>query len=435
MVAKKVELIRPQSRFIELKQKFRAYVAGYRAGKTWAGCTSLCKSACEYPGVDLGYYAPTYPLIRGIFYPTIERVAHDWGMTVDIKVGDKEVFLYSGRNLRAMVTCRSMEDPSKLIGYQHGSALVDEIDTLTATKADSAWTNIIARNSLVFDGLNRIDVCTTPEGFSFTYNKFVKAVRENPDLVHLYGLIQASTYENEANLPADYIPSLQATYPENLIQAYLHGQFVNLKQGTVYHDFDRKLNGSTEKVRKADILYIGMDFNVGRMAAVVNVKREGMPHAVDEIVNAYDTPEMIKMIKERYWSYIDGQYRKTHQIRIYPDSSGGSRKTVEASTTDIQLLKDAGFIVSAPAANPPVKDRVNSMNAMICNSQGERRFRVNIDKCPTLAENLEQQAYNDKGAPDKSGNMDHTNDAQGYFIHREYPLRRPVTNLNIGVAM
>ena len=435
MAARQVKLIRPQSQFLALLQKFRAYVAGYRAGKTWAGCTSLCQSAWQYPGVDLGYYAPTHSLIRDIFYPTIERVAYDWGLTVDIKESNKEVFLYSGRELRVLIRCRSMENPARLIGYQHGSALVDEIDILPIKKANEAWKNIIARNSLVFDGLNRVDVCTTPEGFGFTYSKFVKAVRDNPDLADLYGMVQASTYDNEKNLKDDYIPSLLATYPANLIEAYLNGQFVNLTQGTVYHEYDRKLNGSTETIQQGDILYIGMDFNVGRMAAIIHVKRDGNPHAVDEIINAYDTPEIIRLIKERYWTYLDGHYQKTHQIRVYPDSSGGSRKTVEASTTDIQLLKDAGFIVVAPPANPPVKDRVNSLNAMICNSQGERRYRLNVEKCPTAAENLEQQAYNERGEPDKSNDTDHTNDGIGYFVHREYPLRRPVTKLNIGVAM
>jgi hypothetical protein len=171
------------------------------------------------------------------------------------------------------------------------------------------------------------------------------------------------------------------------------------------------------------------------MAAIVHIKREGIPHAVGEIINAYDTKDMIRLIKERYWQYLDGEYQKTHEIRVYPDSSGGSRKSVDASITDIQLLKAAGFIVSAPAANPPVKDRVNSTNALICNSEGLRRLFVNVDECPTFAENLEQQAYTERGEPDKSSDMDHTNDAAGYFYHRDYPLRRPVTKLNMRVAM
>ncbi|MFS3453200.1 hypothetical protein ACK6U7_23225, partial [Escherichia coli] len=34
------------------------------------------------------------------------------------------------------------------------------------------------------------------------------SVREKTELASLYGLVQASTFDNEKNLPADYIPSL-----------------------------------------------------------------------------------------------------------------------------------------------------------------------------------------------------------------------------------
>ncbi len=98
------------------------------------------------------------------------------------------------------------------------------------------------------DGLrNGIDVTTTPEGFKFVYNQFVKAVREKPELRSMYGLVQASTFDNEKNLPDDYIPSLLASYPPELIKAYLNGQFTNLTSGTIYHQFDRVLNNSSEE--------------------------------------------------------------------------------------------------------------------------------------------------------------------------------------------
>jgi hypothetical protein len=54
------------------------------------------------------------------------------------------------------------------------------------------------------------------------------------------------------------------------------------------------------------------------------------------------------------------------------------------------LLRAAGFIVVAPQSNPPVKDRINAMNAMFCNAQGERRYLVNAEACPTYADHLEQ---------------------------------------------
>ena len=67
------------------------------------------------------------------------------------------------------------------------------------------------------------------------------------------------------------------------------------------------------------------------------------------------------------------------------------------------------------------------MNAMFCNAKGERRYRVNADKCPIYADCLEQQIWNDSGEPDKSQGADHANDAGGYFIHNQFPIIRPVT--------
>jgi hypothetical protein len=431
----------PQAAFLALPHKFRAFVAGFGSGKTWVGCSGLAQHFWEFPGINAGYFAPTYPMIRDIFFPTMEEVAADWGLRTVTREGNKEVHVYSGRQYRGTVICRSMDEPKNIVGFKIGRALVDELDVLKKEKARAAWRKIIARLRQKGDGLvNGIDVTTTPEGFQFVYEQWVKEVREKPHLAALYGMVQASTYDNEANLPDDYIESLLGSYPPQLIQAYLDGQFVNLLSGTVYHQYDRKKNGCTDTIKTGaagqavEALHIGMDFNVGHMAAIVHVKRGDDPRAVDEIIDGYDTPDMIRQIKERYWRYDGDQFKKTCEIRIYPDASGDSRKSVNASATDIALLKAAGFGVSVPQANPPVKDRINAMNAMFCNANGERRYRVNAEKCPHYADHLEQQIWNDKGEPDKKSGADHTNDAGGYFIHRTYPVIKPVSRITMGFA-
>jgi hypothetical protein len=419
----------PQARFLALPQKFRAFVAGFGSGKTWVGCSGLAQHFWEFPGINAGYFAPTYPMIRDIFFPTMEEVAFDWGLRTVTREANKEVHVYSGRQYRGTVICRSMEKPETIVGFKIGRALVDELDVLKKIKAQAAWRKIIARLRQNAAGLiNGIDVTTTPEGFQFVYEQWVKEVRDKPELASLYGMVQASTYDNEANLPADYIASLLASYPPQLIQAYLDGQFVNLLAGTVYHQFSRTLNNCFDALEPGEAAHIGMDFNVGKMAAVVHVQRHGAPIAVDEITGGYDTPDMIRQIKERFWAFDDaqGKYLKSREITIYPDASGGSRKSVNASETDIKLLRDAGFRVSAPEANPPVKDRINSMNAMFCNAAGERRYKVNTLRCPTYSDHLEQQIWAENGEPDKTAGADHTNDAGGYFIHRNYPLIKPV---------
>lgn len=422
----------PQAQFLAMPHKFKAYVAGFGSGKTWVGCGGICKGMWEHPRINQGYFAPTYPQIRDIFYPTVEEVAFDWGLKVQINESNKEVHFYAGRQYRGTTICRSMEKPATIVGFKIGNALVDELDVMPALKAQQAWRKIIARMRYKVAGLrNGIDVTTTPEGYKFVYQQFVKAVRDKPELATLYGLVQASTFDNEANLPDDYIPSLLASYPPELIKAYLRGHFTNLTSGTIYHQFDRKLNNCTDEEQPGEPLFIGMDFNVGKMAAIVHVKREGLPRAVRELVKVYDTPAMIKRIQEEFWRYEGGRYVTSRQIYIYPDASGDSRKSNCASLTDIAQLKEAGFSVMVNASNPPVKDRINSMNAMFCNALGERRYLVNVQRCPVYTESLEQQVWDKNGEPDKKADNDHPNDGGGYFIVKDYPIVKPAYSITM----
>ena len=117
----------PQAQFLTLPHKFRAFVAGFGSGKIWVGCSALCKHFMEWPGVNAGYFAPTYPQIRDIFYPTVEEVAYDWGLKTKINQANHEVHIYSGRQYRGTVICRSMEKPQTIVGFKIGHALVDEL--------------------------------------------------------------------------------------------------------------------------------------------------------------------------------------------------------------------------------------------------------------------------------------------------------------------
>jgi hypothetical protein len=414
----------PQNIYLNgLNNKFNAYVGGFGSGKTFVGCLDLLIFFSKHPGTRQGYFGPTYPSIRDIFFPTFEEAAELMGFTVDIKESNKEVHVYRGRAYYGTVICRSMEKPNTIVGFKISRALVDEIDTLPKAKADNAWNKIIARLRLKIDGvINGIGVTTTPEGFLFVYDKFAKNPSES------YSMVQASTYENAQYLPDDYIPSLRESYPDNLIDAYLNGQFVNLTSGTIYIQFDRLLSASTEIETAHEPLFIGMDFNVANMSAVVHVKRDDGPVAIDELIGLYDTPDMIRAIKERY-------PQLGRSINIYPDASGNSRKTVNASETDIGLLRAAGFTVHVNGSNPSVKDRINSVNAALCNAEGDRIYKVNTARCPVTAENLEQQVYTEAGDPDKTQGKDHTNDALGYFISYDYPIIKPTSNFSVKWAM
>lgn len=409
----------PQGQFLAMPHKFRAFVAGYGTGKTWVGSMGKCIHYWEHPKVNQGYFAPTYPHIRDIFYPTIEEVAFNMGLRVDIKEGNKEVHFYSGNTYRGTTICRSMERPHTIVGFKIGHALIDELDLITPKRAKEAWRKIIARLRYNQGELrNGADITTTPEGFKETHRLFVEELISKPDLKSSYGLVQASTYDNEINLPDDYIQSLLNTYPEELRAAYLNGQFVNLTTGTVYRSYNRITHNSIESIQPNDVLRIGMDFNVMHMAATIYVVRPNGWHAVAELKDLFDTPDMIRVIKEKW----------PHQRKIvYPDATGKNREANNASVSDIALLQQARFEVKANSQNPAVKDRV-----MATNKQFQvGNLWVNARECPTVAKNLEQQAYDDNGEPDKGSGFDHQNDATTYPIAYEFPILTQTRRITI----
>ena len=402
----------------QLETKYRAFVGGFGSGKTAVGCLDLSLFAAKYPKVTQGYFAPTYGAIKDIFYPTMDEMSSMVGFQTKIRLGDSELDVYRGRKYYGTIKCRSMDDPNKIIGFKIARALIDEIDILPTDKAANAWRKIIARLRLKIDGVeNGVGVTTTPEGFKFVYERF----KSNP--TKSYSMVQASTYENERFLPADYIPSLLESYPSQLIEAYIEGQFVNLNSGTVYHKYDRVINNSFESIQPNEPLFIGMDFNVTKMAATTYVKRPAIGglmvwHAVDEIYDAYDTPAMIEIIDERYAG---------HPIHIYPDASGKNRKSNGASSSDIGLLEK--YRVHAKDSNPLVKDRVIASN----NAFEKCWVMVNVLRCPQTANCLEQQIYGKNGEPDKTSGKDHQNDATTYPIVFEMPVVKPLSNPSIHI--
>lgn len=431
-MSKSLALNIPQGQFLAAHKKFNAFVGGYRSGKTFVGCVRLWMLAMQYPGIKLGYFAPTYPMISDIFYSTIaevgEMLSDEWGvnLAVDINVSRKEVKLFVDDVEYSMVKCRAMEHAHRIVGFDINHAQIDEIDTMKMNKADAAWKKIIARMSSVRDDypVNTVDFTTTPEGFNFVHKLFVVDLQERPEIAEFYSLTKASTRQNAKNLPSDYIPSLYNTYPSQLVDAYVDGEFVNLTSGTVYYAYKRQKCRSHETIQPKETLYVGQDFNVGKMASTVYVQRGKVWHAVAELVDLFDTPDVIRVIQDR-WKNTG------HKIVIYPDASGNNRKSNQASTSDIAMLQQAGFDVRVNASNPAVKDRVLATNKALESGL----LMVNDHDCPHTARGLEQQAYDKNGEPDKGSGVDHQNDATTYPIAYEMPVVKPMINIPISFAL
>ena len=402
-----VDLTEPQSEFFFAEERYVAAVAGFGSGKTQAAVSRLLTTKLKYPSVDVAYLAPSYGLIRDIFYPYMENVLSEMRIKHAINKQENNIHIQG----HGKIICRTMERPDMIVGWQAGDAFLDEFDLLPTEKALTVIRKLSARLRQKFpDGKkNQRLITTTPEGFKATYKLFKREPIEDSRL------IQMSTYSNP-HLPEDYIQGLIDLYPEQLIKAYLKGEFVNLVSGAVYYAFDREQCHTDREIKSGEPLHIGMDFNVGKMSGIVFV--DGL-NIVDELIGYNDTPDLISAIKEKF----DG-----HKIYVYPDAAGNHRNTTGATTSDHKQLKLAGFEVRALKSNPLIKERVQSVNA----KWSDGTMKINTDKCPLTTEATEQQVYKG-GVPDKSQDLDHPVDAIGYRVCKDYLISKP--KLNYAAAM
>jgi len=417
-----VKLLKHQYKFVNSNKPFIALTGGFGAGKTESminRCFHLIYKNYRFfkdsNGIyNIGIYEPTNDLIETIVIPRIEMHLQKFGIKYFLNKSQKRFFL---DDLATVIHMKTMSHPERIIGYETADSLIDELDTLSKEKAKDVWGRIASRNRAKKPSgeKNTTAITTTPEGHRFTYSFFIEEIEEEKDpkkkkkKIETREIIKAKTWDNPY-IDDEYIENIKATHPAHICKAYLEGEFVNMVNATIYRDFDKEKNATTREITKNDrIIHIGIDFNVDNMSAAVAIKIKDTLHFVDEITDANDTPHLITIIKERYPDKI---------IYVYPDSSGGARKTVDASKTDIKLLRNAGFTVIASSKNPPVKDRILTLNVNICNAKGERRVFVNDRNCPEIIKCLSNQTYDKNGNPDKKSGYDHMPDAVGYVVYR-----------------
>lgn len=388
------DLYEHQDEFIFSDKRHTALIGGYGSGKSHGGVVKTVIKKLELGAkIPCAYYLPTYGLIKDVAYPKFKEVFEEKGIPYSLNKSDHDFTTPYG-----IIHLRSMNNPDNIVGYETGYALIDETDILPLKKMDEVFARILARNRRKLpDGMeNCTDVVGTPEGYKWAYKFFVKELTENRSI------IKADTRSN-TTLSETYVQTLMDVYTDEQLLAYLSGEFVNLTSGSVYKYFNRKRHETKRTVQDKDVLHVGMDFNITKMHSVINVVEGDTSHAVDELVNVYDTFEMVEKLQERYGD---------HEIIVYPDASGKNRKS-SSKKSDHDIIRDAGFKIRSSSTNPFVSDRVNSMN------KGFREMKqlVNTEKCPTLTEALENLAYDKNGDPDKSSGYDHITEAQGYFVY------------------
>ena len=194
----------PQYQFLRSPARYRAFIAGVGAGKTFAGCLASLV-ACQR--ADRGaIVAPTYPMLKDVVLPTFREIAEDGIDTLN------KADLYADMANGSRVLFRSADKSERLRGMNLGWAWVDE----AALVGEETWDILLGRLRL---DPGRAWITTTPKGHNWVYQRFVDTKDED------HALIRARTSDNP-HLPDDFVDSLRDQYTARFRRQEMLGEFI-----------------------------------------------------------------------------------------------------------------------------------------------------------------------------------------------------------------
>jgi hypothetical protein len=304
-----------------------------------------------------------------------------------------------------------------IVGTNAAWAIADELDTISPAKARHVWQQLTQR--IRVGKVNQLCATTTPEGYKFLWEYFLQEPKGSPELQAHRRLITASLFTNP-HVSDEYIRNLLLSHTPEQQRARIHGEFVNLHNSRVYQYFDRQghhVDTTMDAFGNAD-LWIGMDFNIDKMAAVIGVYLPNQLLILDELIGTKenpirDTPEMIARIKKRY---------PNRRVHVCPDSSGQNRDTA-GWETDLTLLQKEGWALHHERVQPAIDLRISNVNRLFYNGTIEPPnpplCYVNTKLCPLTVKTLEQQPWDKNDKPLKDG----VTDALGYLVMQTFGAR------------
>jgi phage terminase large subunit len=382
--------------------RFRVVVAGRRFGKTFLSIRELCYHAKE-PNKDVWYLAPTYKMARGIVWKKLKNKLADLNWIQKTNETELSIILRNG----STITLKGADNYDSLRGVGLDFIVLDEF----ADISPDAWYEVL--RPTLSDKQGRALFIGTPKGIGNWAYEIYQNTLEDPKAWSSYSF---TTIEG-GNVLEEEIESARRDLDERTFRQEYLATFETFS-GRIYYAFDRAANVRKYEGNTPDVIYVGMDFNIDPMSAVVAVRSGDTLHIIDEVrLFSSNTKEMVDEIKQRF---------PKSKVWVYPDPAGSQRKTSAGGMTDITILQNAGFVVKAPRAHTPVRDRINAVNSRLCDSTGIRRLFID-GKCKYTIEGLERQTYREGSSqPDKDSGYDHMNDAVGYMIDYLFPVRRDV---------
>ena len=393
-----------QKKITDSTKRFRVVIAGRRFGKTHLAIRELAYHA-RIPDQEIIYVAPTYKMAKNIVWRKLKNKLQDLNWIKKHNETELKLELVNGSS----ISLKGADNYDSLRGTGNHFIVLDEFADIDP----EAWFETL-RPTLSDTG-GKCLMIGTPKGIgNWSYEIFQNAL-EDPESWESF---QFTTMDG-GNVPLEEIEQAKRDLDERTFRQEYMATFETYS-GRIYYAFDRQHNVKEIKLeeRDLDVLYIGMDFNIDPMSAVIAVRKGDDLHVIDEIrMFSSNTKETVDEIKARY---------PKSKVWVYPDPASRQRKTSAGGVTDLTILQNAGFVVKAPMAHDPIRDRITAVNSRLCGSDGVRHLFIS-PKCKYTIESLERHTYKEGTTqPSKDEGYDHMNDALGYMIQYLFPVRRDV---------
>jgi phage terminase large subunit len=398
----KMPLTPAQTQIANDPHRFRVVVAGRRFGKTHLAIRELAFHAKE-PGKEVWYVAPSYKMAKNIVWRKLKNRLQDLNWVKKHNETELTLHLKNG----STISLKGADNYDSLRGVGLDFIVLDEFADIDP----DAWYETL--RPTLSDKAGKALFIGTPKGIgNWSYELF----QNSQDDADTWSSHQYTTVEG-GNVPESEITQAQRDLDERTFRQEYLATFETYT-GRIYYAFDRKLNVIDAEPIEQDLqtLYIGMDFNIDPMSAVIAIRKGEDLCVIDEIrMFSSNTQELAEEINHRY---------PKSKIWVYPDPAARQRKTSAGGATDITILQNARFVVKSPNSHTPVRDRINAVNSRLCDSTGVRHLFV-TKNCKYTIEALERQTYKEgTSQPDKDSGYDHMNDALGYLVDYLFPVQR-----------
>lgn len=400
----------------DTQSKFLHLSSGYGGGKSYALVMKSFQLSRLNAGIPGGCVVPSIPDFKKDLLPLYEQILDENRIKYRYHITDKW-FQFPWSTARMYVITAE----KKLRGPNWGWAVLNESTLIPHER----YKEVIGRVRIRGAPCPQIASSGTPEGLShWKYERFVENPMKNSRII--YG----DTRNNLMNLADDYVDSLENSYDEIMLDAYLRGMFVNMNGSRFYYAYDPKISDADIQRIEGQEVHVSLDYNVSPMVAtlwhiVTLTNAAGLP-----LIDAYGA-EIKKAVAFDSIVIEDGAETanmcaafRAHGLdpdrtTIYPDPAGKARST--RGPADNEILKQNGWYKIRVRSTAP---QFRRRQLAVCNLLSKGLIQLNPKTCKPLKKDLEA-VEQDKATFEKikdNPKLTHASDGMDYFIDIAFPL-------------